>query len=174
MIENLAQVRDRLAHYTRPPDRQYRGNAGWSAEEEGIMQKVRQYWADTSIPNEVKLLGFEMDLSTFDPRNTSFVELNKIAQGLAALGIIDGATASVLNYADLDFDAQGNQINKDKKVDVFECLDKQLKGLKAYIAEGHGFANDSLVKLTAGITVMLALDERAKKSRASSRVDLNV
>ena len=172
MLENLALVRERISSYTRDPDSRYRGSSGWSAEEESITQKLRQYWADDSISNEVKLRGFDMDLSTFDPRNTTFMELNKIALGLEALGIIDFTTGGVLTTADLEFDRQGNQINKDKKVDIFECLEFQLKHLKAYIAEGHDFANDTLVKLNAGITVMLALDERAKASRRGSLVNI--
>jgi hypothetical protein len=174
MYGNLELVRDRIAFYTREPDSRYRGSSGWTPEEESITQKLRQYWADDSIPNEVKLLGFEIDLSTFDPRNTSYMELNKIALGLEALGIIDFTTGGVLTKADLEFDSQGNQINKDKKVDIFECLDFQLKHIKAYIAEGHDFANDTLVKLEAGIKVMLALDERAKASRGISLVNVKI
>lgn len=65
-------------------------------EEENVAQKIRQYWADTTISDEEKLLGFEMDLADFDLRNTTFIELRGIALGLLALGVIDGTTAGVM------------------------------------------------------------------------------
>ena len=168
---NLERVSSRLSCYKAEPDSRYRGNSGFEVEEEDIFQRIRQYWADENIADDEKLRGFEMDLSGFDPRNTTFMELNKIALGLEALGIIDTTTGGVLTRAYVDFDSQGNQINKHKKVDVFAYFDEQLKGIKAYIADGHGFADETLVKLNTGITVMLALDARAQATRRDSLLD---
>ncbi|HEX8595500.1 MAG TPA: hypothetical protein VF682_19825 [Pseudomonas sp.] len=174
MEQNLALVSARLAHYTREPDNQFRTSSGFTAVGETAAQKLRHYWDDKSIPNEVKLLGFEMDLSDFDPRNTTFTELRKIRIGLQELGIIDFTTGGVLDGIDLEFDAQGNQVNKDKKVDVFEFFERELKNLKKYIADGHSFANDTLIKLNTGIQVMRALDERSKFLRSTGLIDTQV
>jgi hypothetical protein len=171
MYDNLERVRDRIAYYNPKPDARYRGDSGFNVEEENIAQKIRQYWADTTISNEEKLLGFEMDLADFDPRNTTFMELNRIALGLEALGIIDGTTGGVLTNIEIDYDSNGNQINKDKRVNVFETFDRSLEFLKGYIADGFDFANDTLIKLNAGITVMLALEARAQASRDARLVD---
>lgn len=171
MEQNLFVVRERLANYSYLPDRQFRTLSGFSVAEESVAQKLRQYWADNSIPDEVKLQGFDMDLSKFDPRNTTFTELRQIRVGLQELGIIDFTTGGILDSADLDFDTQGNQINKDKKVDVFEYFERELEHLKKYIADGHGFAGDTLIKLNTGITVMRALDERARSLRNGVLID---
>lgn len=165
LYANLERVSSRIAYYKAEPDQKFRGDSGFTLEEEDIFQKIRQYWADTSIPDEEKLRGFEMDLADFDPRNTTFMELRKISMGLEALGIVDNTTGGVLTRAYLDFDSKGNQINKDKKVDVFKYFDEQLENLKSYIAEGHDFANETLMKLNTGITVMLALEARAQAAR---------
>jgi hypothetical protein len=166
LYANLERVSNRLTYYKAEPDKKFRGDSGFTLEEEDVFQKIRQYWADKTIPDEEKLRGFEMNLADFDPRDTTYTELHKIALGLEALGIIDTTTGSILTMVDLDFDAAGNQTNKDKKVDVFKYFDEQLKFLNSYIAEGHDFANETLVKLNTGITVMLALEARVQAARA--------
>lgn len=172
MYSNLEVVRDRLAYYDRGPDMQFRTQSGFEREEEDVFQKVRQYWADERIPNEVKLLGFEMDLSNFDPRDTTFMELRTIRIGLQALGIIDPTTGGCIDGIDLEFDAMGDQINKDKRVNVFDYYERSLDFLKGYIADGHGFAEGTLVKLNTGITVMRALEERAKHQQLKAGIDI--
>jgi hypothetical protein len=171
MYDNLERVRDRIAYYNPEPDARYRGDSGFNVEEENVAQKIRQYWADTTISDEEKLLGFEMDLADFDPRNTTFIELRGIALGLLALGIIDGTTAGVMTNIDLDYDSEGNQTNKERRVDVFDNFDFHLRFLKGFIADGNDFANCTLIKLNAGITVMLALEARAQASRDARLVD---
>lgn len=171
LYANLEIVRSRIEHYKAEPDKQFRGDSGFTLEEEAVFQKIRQYWADKTIPDDEKLRGFEMDLAEFDPRNTTFIELRTISLGLEALGLIDTTTGSVLSMVDLEFDAAGNQINMHKKVDVFDYFDGQLKFLKGYIAEGHDFANETLIKLNTGITVMLALEARAQSARGQFLVN---
>jgi len=171
MIENLGLIRDRISTYNVVPDRQFRTTSGFTVQEESVTQKLRQYWADDSISNADKLQGFDLDLKDFDPRSASYKELSEISRALTDLGIIDHTTASGLRSAACEFDEQGNQINMDKKVDVFEYFDMSLEFLKKHIAEGHDFAKDTLTKLNLDITVMLALQERAELSRSSSMIN---
>lgn len=171
MIENFGLIRDRISAYNVVPDRQFRVHSGRSIEEEGVAQKLRQFWADDSIPNAVKLEGFERDISGFDPENTSSREIGDIAVALYRLGIIDHTTLSWLGAVGEDFDTQGNQINMDKNANAFERFNGNLEFLKGYIAEGHDFAKDTLTSLNTAITVLFALQERAQTSRAASLVD---
>ncbi|MFJ4141281.1 hypothetical protein [Pseudomonas sp. NPDC089734] len=174
MDENLIRVRDRLIHYELKAGERFKTDSGFKYEDEEVLQKLRQYWADETISNAVKLQGFDLDLSGFDPRNTSFNEMKGIGILLMDLGIIDQATRSGLDYAGVEFDAQGYQINKDKKVDAFEYLYHSLEFLKDGIRQGHGYMRDSVVKVDLAITVLLALEERAQKSRSASSVDTHI
>lgn len=162
MEDAFIRINDRLAHYTARPDPAFRTESGYKSDEEAVMQKLRQFWADESIPNDVKLSGFELDLADFDPRNTSFNEMKTIGLLLLDLGIVDSATRSGLDYAGVEFDRNGMQINKDKKVNAIAWLHMNLDFLKKEISEGHGYARDGLVKFELALTVMLALEDKSK------------
>lgn len=172
MLKNLVEITQRLRSYTAVPDNRFRTRSGAPDQEENVEQKVRQYWADESIPNEQKLKGFKLDISDFDPRNTTNRQMRKIGNALADMGIVDLGTSGWLSGIDLEFDALGNEINLDKKVDMYAYFERQLKFLNGYISEGHGFAKDTLTKLKTVISVTLALEERAKKTPEKSLVNI--
>lgn len=124
MIQNFVEIRQRLSAYTVAPDDRFRTRSGATEQEESIKTKVRQYWADTSISNAEKLKGFDMDLSGFDPRNTTNRQLREIGNTLADMGIVDYATSGWLSGIDVDFDAQGNEISLDKKVNMYSYFQR--------------------------------------------------
>lgn len=170
MIEDMGPMRQRLANYNNFPDRHFRTDSGRPAADEDVSQKLRQYWADKNIPSTDKLKGFDFDLSTFDPRKTSFKELREISNVLIGMGIIDHTTASCLTGPGSDFDRYGKQVNLETPVDAIEYFNRNLELLKEYVAEGHDFANDTLVILNTAITVMLALHERATAMKANGSI----
>jgi hypothetical protein len=133
MDENLAQIRERISTYAYRPDKQFRVSSGRTEQEEGIAQKLRQYWADDSVSNASKLEGFEFDLSGFDPMNTSSRELVKISIALEEMGIIDRTTGSWLCRVGSEFNDQGDQINKGKKRMLSNVLIKILSFLKVIL-----------------------------------------
>jgi len=174
MIQNLLQIRDRLSAYTPVPIARFATDSGNSPQEESVKQKVRQYWADERISNAQRLRGFDLDISGFDPKNTTNREIRQIAGVLADMGNVDHDTAGWLGGIDLEFDAQGKEINLDKPVDAYAYFDSQLKALNKYIDEGNEFAKHTLVKLKTSITVMMALEERANQNSRMSLVSVRV
>jgi hypothetical protein len=172
MLQNFIEIRHRLSTYVVVPDQRFRTKSGAPEQEESIKQKVRQYWADESVSNAQKLKGFNMDISGFDPRNTTNRQMREIGNVLADMGIVDWDTAGWLSGVDLDFDAQGNEISLDKTVDMYDYFERQLSFLDKYISEGHSFAKDTLTKLRTVISVTLALEERAKTPPEKSLVNI--
>jgi hypothetical protein len=172
MVQNFSEIQRRLSSYAVVPDNRFKTQSGATEQEESIKQKVRQYWADDSIPNEQKLKGFKLDLSGFDPRNTTNRQLREIGNALADMGIVDYGTSGWLSGIDLEFDALGNEKSLDKKVDMYDYFERQLNFLNKYISEGHGFAKDTLTKLKTVMSVTLALEERAKQPNEKSLVNI--
>ncbi|MFJ5299543.1 hypothetical protein ACIQAL_23860 [Pseudomonas sp. NPDC088368] len=172
MLQNFSEINRRLSTYAVLPDNRFRTQSGASEQEESVKQKVRQYWADESISNKEKLKGFNLDLSGFDPRNTTNRQLREIGNVLVDMGIIDYGTSGWLSGIDLDFDAQGNEISLDKKVDMYDYFERQLGFLNKHISEGHGFARDTLTKLKTVMSVTLALEEHANTPRERSLVNI--
>nr|GFD56482.1 hypothetical protein [Tanacetum cinerariifolium] len=82
-------VDQRLKTYFAVPDKRFEVKSGLSPQEEAVKQRVRQYWADKSIPESKKLEGLNIDLSGFDPRNTSNRQLLEVGTLLAEQGLID-------------------------------------------------------------------------------------
>ncbi|TDV69813.1 hypothetical protein [Pseudomonas sp. LP_7_YM] len=172
MIGNLSKVQERLKFYTVVPDNRFSVNSGLSPSEEAAKQKVRQYWADQDIPNVEKLAGLNLDLSGFDPRNTSHKELRSIAFILADLGIVDGGLIGSLSDMNIELDNAGNKINVDKRVNAYAFMDRSLEFLKKHISEGGDHAKGALIDMNTAITVLMALEERAKTPLVKSLVDI--
>lgn len=172
MIGNLSKVQERLRVYIAAPDKQFNVRSGLSPDEEAVKQKVRQYWADTSISNMKKLEGLNIDLAGFDPRRTSNKELREIAAILVDRGIIDGDLMSSVAAIDVQFDSTGKEINIGREVNAYQFFERELGVLKDVIAEGNEFAKAALVELKAGISIMKALEEYAKTPRVKSLVNI--
>ncbi|SEJ19142.1 hypothetical protein [Pseudomonas sp. NFR16] len=172
MLQNFSIIRERLSNYVVVPDRKFLTDSGASAEEESISQKVRQYWADETVSNAQKLKGFNLDISGFDPRNTTNRELREIGSVLVGLGIIDYGTSGWLSGIDIEFDAQGNEIGLNNPVDMYDYFERQLTFLSGCITEGRSFANDTLTKLKTVMSVTQALDERAKRPPPRALVNI--
>jgi hypothetical protein len=172
MLYNFDTVQARLTDYVYVPDSKYKlTNTGFPSVEAGLAQKSRQYWADKSMPNEVKLEGLDFDLSAFDGENSTTREMMVLNVALEELGVIDRDVGSIIGGMNCDFDSSGNQTNFGKKIDAFAFLRFCLESTKQYIEEGHGFAKEVLVSMNTAITVMLAIKERAEASKANSLID---
>jgi hypothetical protein len=174
MNQNHLQIQQRLDTYKYTPDRRFITDSGFTIQEENVKQKLRQYWADERVPVSEKLKGFDMDLTGFDPRNTTNRELRAIAVRLADLGLIDYGTAGGLGGIDVDFDAQGNEINQDKVVDAFAFFQRNIEALQEMVAEGRDYARDTITKFNTDVSVMLALEEYAKSARSRGGMLVNV
>jgi len=172
MIGNLSKVQERLKVYVRAPDSRFNVKSGLTPAEEGVKEKVRQYWADGSIANAKKLQGLNIDLSGFDPRRTSNKQLREIAVILADKGIIDSDLMGTFAGIDVQFDDSGKEINIDTEVDAYAFFQKELKVIGDVIAEGNELAKGALVELKTSISVMLALEEYAKAPREKSLVNI--
>lgn len=173
-MENTELISQRLTGYHCFLSKEFKTVMDRGPTDEFTLQKLRQYWADESIPNVDKMKGFDYDLSTFDPRNTSRGELRKIASALAEKGIIDGVVASRLGGMNCEFDTNGREINIDKPLDAIKFLDEGLDFLKGYIAEGRDFAKDELLFTKTTISVILALQEHAKATKPKGVVSVKV
>lgn len=174
MIQNFVEIRQRLSTYAVVPDSRFRTQSGAPEQEESIKQKVRQYWADGSISNAQKLKGFTLDISGFDPRNTTNRQLREIGNVLADLGIVDYGTSGWLSGIDLEFDDQGNEVGLDKRVNMYDYFQRQLEVLNKHASEGEGYARDTLTKLKTVMSVTRALEEYAKNPRQKSLVNIRV
>ncbi|MFY1665030.1 hypothetical protein [Pseudomonas sp. Pseu.R1] len=172
MIQNFVEIRQRLSAYTVAPDDRFRMRSGATEQEESIKTKVRQYWADTSISNAEKLKGFDMDLSGFDPRNTTNRQLREIGSVLVDMGIVDYGTSGWLSSVDVDFDAQGREISLDKKVNMYDYFKRELDFLTARASEGKEYAKDTLTKLRTVMSVTEALVEHANRPKHKSWVSI--
>ncbi|MEA9979949.1 MULTISPECIES: hypothetical protein [unclassified Pseudomonas] len=171
MMDNYDVVKLRLESYTASPDRAFRVETDYPVAEKDIQQKVGQYWADKSISNEERLAGFEYDLSNFDPENTSNVEMRAIAWELCDLGVIDTATASWLGGLDVEFNSQGNEINKGKKKNVFTSFNSSLEYYKTEISAGNTSLKNVQRSLSAALLVVLAIQERAQMTKNKALID---
>jgi hypothetical protein len=172
MMFSFDAVQVRLTDYAYVPDSKYKlTNTGFPPIEAGLAQKSRQYWADKSIPNEVKLEGLDFDLSAFDGENSTTREMMALSVALEKLGVIDRGVGSIIGGMNCDFDSSGNQTNFGKKIDAFAFLRFCLENTKQYIEDGHGFAKSVLVSMNTAITVMLAIKERADASKAKSLIN---
>lgn len=174
MLQNFVEIRQRLSTYTAPPQDRFRTRSGAPEQEETIKAKVRQYWADTTISNAQKLSGFKMDLSGFDPENTTNRQLREIGNVLADMGIVDYETSNWLSSINAEFDSQGNETNLDKKVNIYDYFKRELDVLTARASEGKEYAKDTLTKLKTVMSVTDALVDHAKGSRQKSLVSLRV
>jgi hypothetical protein len=175
MLYSFDAVQARLEDYVYVPDKNFKLTSnGFPSMEASLAQKSRQYWADTSIPSEVKLEGLDFDLSEFDPENTTTRELMNLSNALEDLGIIDRDVGFHIGSMNCDFNSAGNQTNFVKKIDAFAFLRFCLDSTKKYIDEGHGFAKEVLVSTNTALTVMVALKEQGEKTRKNSLIDARV
>jgi hypothetical protein len=174
MWENFDRVNDRISHYTCVLDKKFKTPRGLPAQETNLEQKLRQYWADKSVPNAKKLEGFEYDLSTFDPRNTTNKEMTKIRAALENMGVIDRSTGCSLDGVDVEYDRFGHEIKTDKRVDLFAYFDRNLKIYESEIAAGRTFLTETRTALYTAISVVMALQERGKASRSASLINTKV
>lgn len=171
MLQNFDLVSTRIKSYVCFPDNKFKTSRGLPAQEAEVEQKLRQYWADKTIPNSKKLEGLEYDLSKFDPENTSNKEMRKITELLASMGILDYGTTGWLDGVDLEFNHFGDEINIGKKTNLFANFDRQLKIYESEISAGKVFLNDEKTSLYTAISVVMALQERAKELRPAGLVD---
>jgi len=93
---------------------------------------------------------------------------------LADRGIIDGDLVGVFSGIDVQFDAQGREIQIDREVDAYAFFNNQLNVLQGVIAQGNEFAKGALVELKTSISVMMALEEHGKAPRKRSLVNIRV
>lgn len=174
MIGNLSKVQERLRVYSAVPDKQFNVRSGLNPQEEAVKQKVRQYWADKSIPDVKKLEGLNINLAGFDPRKTSNRQLREIGILLAEQGIIDGDLIGTMGGINVEFDALGKEINIDKEVNAYEFFTEQFGRLQGIIKEGNGMAKSAVVDLNTAVSVLRALEEHAKRPRERSLVNIRV
>ncbi|MDB6143016.1 MAG: hypothetical protein JWP80_2060 [Pseudomonas sp.] len=173
MWENFDVVSARIKDYAYAPDGKFKTVRGLPALEENVEQKLRQYWADKTVPDSKKLEGFEYDLSKFDPKNISNREIRQISVALEEMGIIDRVTGTWLSATNLEFDRYGNEINIDKKVNLFKHYDFCLGVYEQEISAGLTFLTDVQTSLYTAISVVMALQERAKAPPSVSLIDTN-
>jgi hypothetical protein len=171
MWENFDLVSDRFKSYVYTPDSNFKTPRGMPAQETNLEQKLRQYWADETIPNSKKLEGFEYDLSKFDPRNISNREARNICVALQNMGVIDRSTGAWLGGTNLEFDRYGNETNMDKKINLFKHYEFCLGVYEKEISAGLTFLTDVRTSLYTAISVVMALQERAKAPTSSSLLD---
>ncbi|MGV8919523.1 MAG: hypothetical protein ACOH2R_17280 [Pseudomonas sp.] len=174
MIDNFNLISQRISSYFCAPDGSFKASMGYSAFEENVAQKLRQFWADKNIPNSEKLKDFDYDLSEFDPENTSFIELRDITNAMYDAGLIDDMSSSFLAGQGCEYNSLGNQINMDKKINVIEHLRLDIEHLNVLISEGRDYAKDTLTCINLSVTVILVLKERAEMMRASSLVHVKI
>lgn len=172
MIGNLSKVQERLRVYSAVPDKQFNVRSGLNPQEEAVKQKVRQYWADKSIPDVKKLEGLNINLTGFDPRKTSNRQLRDIGALLAEQGIIDGDLIGTMGGINVEFDAQGKEINIDKEVNAYEFFTDHFLRLQGAINQGNEMAKGAVVDLNTAVSVLMALEEHAKRPRERSLVNI--
>ena len=173
MWGNFDAVRERISGYNCFPDPKYKTVRGLPKQEENVEQKLRQYWADKTIPNSVKLEGLDIDLSKFDPKNTSNKEMRDITRKLSELGILDDSTCGWLHGVDVEFNSLGNEINIGKKTDLFAYFERHLKIYSSEISAGYTIVKDAQTSLFTAVSVVKALQERGEMLRTGSLVDAN-
>ncbi len=172
MLYNFETIQMRLTDYVYVPDSKFKlTNTAFSSVEAGLAQKSRQYWADKTVANEVKLEGLDFDLSAFDGENSTTREMMALSVALSELGVIDEDVCSIIGAMNCEFNSSGNQINFGKKIDAFAYLRFVLEDTKKYIEEGHGFAKQVLVSMDTALVVMLAIKERAEAAKVKSLID---
>lgn len=174
MIGNLNKVQERLKTYAVVPDKRFTVRSGLTGPEEEVKQKVRQYWGDNDITNVKKLQGLNIDLRGFDPRRTTAQELHSVATILSDLGIIDDDLVNTIADIDKDFNNVGEEINRDKEIDVYACFERNLEFLEKHVARGDEYAQSTLVDLKAAIAVVMALEEAGKNPQARTLVSIRV
>lgn len=172
MIGNLSKVQERLGVYVAAPYKRFEGTSKLSPDEQAVKQKVRQYWADESISTIKKLQGLNIDLSGFDPTKTSNRQLREIGAVLAERGIIDDGLIDAMSSINIEFDADGKEINMDKEVNAYAFFDEELGVLRDLMSRDNGVAQDALGELKAVISVVMALAEYANTPRERSLVNI--
>lgn len=172
MIGNLSKVQERLRVYVAGPYKRFETISGLSTEEQAVKQKVRQYWADESISNIKKLQGLNIDLAGFDPTRTSNRQLREIGAVLAERGIIDEGLVDAMSSINIEFDADGNEINREKEVNAYAFFDKELGVLHDRMSRENEVANGALEELRTVISVVMALAEYANTPRERSLVNI--
>ena len=174
MIGNLSKVDQRLKTYVAVPDKRFEVKSGLSPHEEAVKQRVRQYWADGSIPDAKKLQGLNIDLRGFDPRHTTVKELRSLGVMLADLGLIDNDLIGAVSSIDVEFDSQGNEIETNKTVDAYAFIQKNLEFLKKHISSGNDYAKSALVDLNTAASVLMALERFGNTPKIPSLVNIRV
>jgi hypothetical protein len=174
MIGNLSKVDQRLKTYFAVPDKAFEVKSGLSPQEEAVKQRVRQYWADKSIPESKKLEGLNIDLSGFDPRNTSNRQLLEVGTLLAEQGLIDTDLVRSLSNLNAKFDASGENISMDTALNAYDYLTSQFERLTDSVYKGNETAEGELIEINASLSVLMALEKYAKAPRERSLVNIRV
>lgn len=174
MIDNLSKVDQRLKTYFAVPDNRFEVKSGLSPQEEAVKQRVRQYWADKSIPETKKLEGLNIDLSGFDPRKTSNRQLLEVGTLLAEQGLIDTDLVRSLSSLNAKFDAAGENISMDTELNAYDYLTSQFERLTDSIYKGNEIAEGELIEINASLSVLTALEKYAKAPRERSLVNIRV
>lgn len=166
MMDNYDVSSARLDSYMCFADKKFRGTSDLSSQEKDVQQKIRQYWADESISNEAKLADFDMDLSGFDPENTSNLKMRDITQQLYDRGIVDPATLRFLDAINTEHNNLGNEINKGRETNLLAHFDDCLGFYKKEISSGRCYMKDVQSSLMTAISVLRALQERAQLDKS--------
>jgi hypothetical protein len=172
MIGNMSKVQERLSVYVAAPYKRFEANSELSTEEQAVKQKVRQYWADESLSNIKKLQGLNLDLAGFDPTRTNNKQLREIGAVLAERGFIDEGLVDAMSSIDIEFDADGKEINMEREVNAYAFFEKELAALHDLMNRENDVAKDGLVELKTVISVVMALAEYANTPREHSLVNI--
>lgn len=174
MLDNVNRIMQRVNPYAFRVDDQFRTSSGFTPEEEEASARLRQFWADGSIPLTEKLQGLEFDFSEFDARNITNRELLVVGRALYKVGLLDRSGVSVMTYPGANFDRSGNQIGQDVKLDALAYLKRQLTGVINMVDGGYFVARDMIPKQTFALTVLSELQKHAELIHGRGLVDVRV
>lgn len=174
MMDNYDVLSARMDSYVWYTDSKFRGTSDLPSQEKDVQQKIRQYWADESISNEAKLADFDMNLSGFDPENTSNLKMRDITQQLYDKGMVDPSSLRFLDAINTEHNSLGNEINKDRKTNLLAHFDDCLEFYKKEISSGRHYMKDVQSSLMTAISVLRALQERAQLDKSKFLINTTV
>ncbi|MGY2170288.1 hypothetical protein [Pseudomonas gingeri] len=174
MLDYVNRVMNRVAPYVHHVRDEFKTSSGYTREEEDASARIKQFWADDSIPISEKLQGLDFDLSRFDGKNITNRELLEVAKALLNAGLIDMDGLMVFTYPGREFNTQGTQINRDTKIDAFAQIQKQLDSINRMIDGGYVVAKDMIPKQNFALTVLKGLQEHSLMTTKKHWVNVRV
>jgi hypothetical protein len=113
-----------------------------------------------------------LDLAGFDPTRTNNKQLREIGAVLAERGFIDEGLVDAMSSIDIEFDADGKEINSEREVNAYAFFEKELGALHDLMNRENDVAKGGLVELKTVISVVMALAEYANTPRERSLVNI--